>query len=130
MVVVGLKRYQSTVHRYLAIRHTLTLPKHVRVDIGLFLRTCVQLLLEQGLDDTAARGSLGAASGEDASALNSKRLVHDGASASRELQVRNGPATGGPLDGGGHGAKGRSRGLLQERAHALGLAQKRLHGET
>jgi hypothetical protein len=127
---VVLNRCQSTVHRKLTIRHTLPLPEQVRVDIGLFLRTCVQLLFEQGLDYTAARGSLGAATREDAGALNSERLVHDGASSSGELQVRNGPATGGPLDGGGHGAKGRSRGLLQERAHALGLAQKRLHGEV
>lgn len=89
--------------------------------MGFFLGSCVQLLFEQRLDDTAARGSLGAAPREDAGTLDSERLVHDRASSSGKLQVRDSPATGRPLGGGGHGAKGRRRGLFEEGTHALGL---------
>ena len=115
--------------RKTASTHTLSLPEHIRVDIGLFLGTCVQLLLKERLDDTDACGSLRAVSGEDASTLNSERLVHDRASSSGELQVRDSPATGRPVGSRGHGAKGRSRGLLEEGAHALGLSQERFHDD-
>jgi hypothetical protein len=111
----------------MASAHTLSLPEHIRVNIGLFLGTCVQLLLKQRLDDTAARGSLAAAPGEDSRTLNSKGLIHDRASSSGELQVCNSPATGRSVGGGRHGAKGRSRGLFEEGAHALGLSQERFH---
>ena len=113
----------------IASRHTLGLSEHVRVDIRLFLGTCVQLLFEQRLDDSAASGGLGAAPGEDAGTLNSEGLIHNRASASSKLQVRDRAATGRSVGGGGHGAKGRCRGLFEEGTHALGLSQERLHGE-
>ena len=107
----------------------MNLPEHVRVNIRFFLGTCVQLLFEQRLDDSAAGGGLGAAPGEDAGTLNSEGLVHDGASTSSKLQIRDSATTGRSVGGGGHGAKSRCRGLFEEGTHALGLPQERLHGE-
>lgn len=120
----------STFHRGMASSHTLSLPEHIRIDIGFFLGTCVQLFFKQRFDNATARGSLATAPGEDARALNSERLVHDRASSSSELQVCDSPATGRSMGGGRHGAQGRSRGLFEEGAHALGLSQERFHDEV
>lgn len=82
----------------------------------------MQFLLQQRFDNTSAGGGFRIVSSIDASALNSKSLVHDGAATSNMLQVGNGTATGRLTDGGGHVSQGSGGSFLQEWAHALGLA--------
>lgn len=64
--------------------------------------------------------------------LNGHGLAHDGASARKGLQLRDGSATGGGRDGRTgsrrHGPEAGGGGLLHEGAHGLGLAKDGVHG--
>lgn len=61
--------------------------------------------------------------------LDSQRLAHDGAAVAEQLQLGHGAATGRHLRTGcrRQRTQRRGRGLLQERAHCLGLAKDTIH---
>lgn len=100
----------------------------IRVDTGLFLSRGMELPIEEVLDGAgAASGGLAVAAGSNFGALDSKSLIHDRASASNELEVRNGTAAGRLAGAGGQGAQGGGAGLVEEGADALGLVEESLH---
>ena len=75
-------------------RTLLSVTKDVGLNAGLFVRSSVQLLLEQSFDSTTRSGGFRKSAMRNAGALDSQSLVHNRASSSNELQVRDGTATG------------------------------------
>lgn len=100
----------------------------MRVDAGLLLGRSMQLLVEQVLDSTrTAGGDFTIVPGRDPGTLDSQGFVHDRTASSNELQVRDGAATGRLTSRGRKRTQSSGRGVLEEGAQALGLAEKSLH---
>ena len=101
------------------------------VNTGLLLSRGMQLLIEQVLDGArAANGGLAVVASRNFGTLDSQSLVHDRASSSNELEVRDGATTGRLASGGGEGTQSRGACLVEEGAHALGLVEESLHDDS
>lgn len=102
---------------------------HVGVNACLLVCARVKFLLQHSLDSACASGSSFAiVSGVNSCALHGESLVHDRASSSDELEVRDRSSTRRLASGSRERAKGCWRGLFEEGTHALRLAEQSLHG--
>lgn len=96
---------------------------HLGIDSGFLLGRGMQLLLEQRLDDAGTGGGFGVRASVDLSALDSQAFVHDGASSSIVLELRDGTATRALVSGGAEGSQDSRGGFLEKWANALGLSK-------
>jgi hypothetical protein len=113
------------------LTRTLLATNALSLDVGLLVRSCVQLgAVDAGVVGANATKSTGKSAVSRACALHSQSLAHDGAALAEHLEVRHASRTGRNIVASGRSRERTQRGggrLVEERAHGPRLAEKGLH---